>query len=434
MINTQIKTVYYDLFAQIAINSNYAKQLDFLKIYPIYIKKEVILDLWIKQYIEACYDQEITVLSKKIKGNSFRRSIKLKNSASFLANEKFYSKKVNLLNFLITGLSKNLIDKNVNKIKIIIKLLIEYEEDTELINLIKLEMLKEDNNKIVILPQKHDNIYISQPLTETNLTVENRNQPVDFLKIDAKKFATELTRIFSNNFSRLSIHEMISVSKGNCSLDFHMNFLTTEFNRMSHLVPATLLVSGTTQKQRINIIKKFIKIAQVLKRLNNFQGLFAIIAGLNNNSIRRIKNLWELDSKYYSNLEQLEKFVSPSKNFSNYRRYLKNINPDLSVLPYLGVIISDLNHTLENSLIDDTGNIDFQIYDMIASIINNYDSLRKYYKINENKQISHFINNISDNINDAILYKLSLYITDEELHNELQKNKSKLLSGQKDNK
>ena len=125
-------------------------------------------------------------------------------------------------------------------------------------------------------------------------------------------------------------------------------------------------------------------------------------------------------------LKQLEEFTSPYRNFYNYRHYLKNINFDLRVLPYIGIIISDLNHIFENGLIDKEGNINFETYDIIISIINNYDSFDKYYKINENKQISDFINSITDNINDAILYQLSLSITNEDKQDQLQNNESQL--------
>ena len=204
MINNQIKNVYCDLFTKIAINNDYCKQLDFLKIYPIYIKKEVILDIWIQQYIEACLNdnQETSVLSQKINTNKWRRSIKLRNSESFLVSEKILSERRNLLNFLIIGLSRNLIDHNVNKIKIIIKLLIEYKEEAELINLIKLELSK-SKSKISILPHKKDNMDVTEILTETDLRVESKNQLVNFFKIDEKKFGAELTRIFSNSFSHL---------------------------------------------------------------------------------------------------------------------------------------------------------------------------------------------------------------------------------------
>lgn len=90
-----------------------------------------------------------------------------------------------------------------------------------------------------------------------------------------------------------------------------------------------------TAAQRAEVIGKFVQIAEECLLLNNFNICFAIVCGLQNSSISRLKQTWEKvtkkDMKIYSKLLDL---FSLNKNYKNYREALNAAQVPL--IPYLG--------------------------------------------------------------------------------------------------
>eukprot|EP01102_Stenamoeba_stenopodia_P018147 TRINITY_DN661_c1_g1_i1.p1 TRINITY_DN661_c1_g1~~TRINITY_DN661_c1_g1_i1.p1 ORF type:complete len:1017 (+),score=351.00 TRINITY_DN661_c1_g1_i1:339-3389(+) len=112
------------------------------------------------------------------------------------------------------------------------------------------------------------------------------------------------------------------------------------FNLVSAWV-STEVVKATEAKARANIIAKFINVAEECRVLQNYNGMMEIIAGLQNASVKRLKQTWEvLPSKSWDIWERLKDLVKNEANFTNYRTTLKNSQPPC--IPYLGLNLSDL--------------------------------------------------------------------------------------------
>lgn len=89
------------------------------------------------------------------------------------------------------------------------------------------------------------------------------------------------------------------------------------------------------------MLTKFIKIAQHLRELNNFNTLMGVVAGINMSSISRLKNTFlEIDKHIKSTLDSLQILLNPGSSFKNYRQVLRNATPPC--LPYLGSYLTDL--------------------------------------------------------------------------------------------
>lgn len=63
---------------------------------------------------------------------------------------------------------------------------------------------------------------------------------------------------------------------------------------------------------------------QVLRTLNNFSSLTAIISGLNAADVQRLKLTWErVKPRHLSTLEELMRLMDNNRNFAQYRIHLK---------------------------------------------------------------------------------------------------------------
>lgn len=103
---------------------------------------------------------------------------------------------------------------------------------------------------------------------------------------------------------------------------------TGHFNNMSYWV-RTRILSCNDAKEREMIFAKFLKVMHHLKRIGNFNSLFAMLSALDSGSIRRLewpKSLTELLSEYTVLTES-------SQSFKAYRAALAETKPPC--LPYM---------------------------------------------------------------------------------------------------
>jgi len=106
---------------------------------------------------------------------------------------------------------------------------------------------------------------------------------------------------------------------------------------------ATQILSEAEGKlrNRVKIVTNFIKIANELRKLNNFNAVMEVTAGLQLSPIYRLKKTWELvPKKSIEILEELQEGFRSNGNWKNYRTALKQCEPPC--LPYLGLYLTDL--------------------------------------------------------------------------------------------
>ncbi|CAF0795635.1 unnamed protein product [Brachionus calyciflorus] len=102
--------------------------------------------------------------------------------------------------------------------------------------------------------------------------------------------------------------------------------------------------------KRAKIIKNFIIIAYACKQCKNYNSLFAILSGLDNSSVTRLKDTWEkVSNRYKKVLSELKSIMDPSLNMSKYRNMLKNETIQPPIIPFFPICQKDLYFTNESS-------------------------------------------------------------------------------------
>ena len=131
----------------------------------------------------------------------------------------------------------------------------------------------------------------------------------------------------------------------------------------------TEIVSEPNAAKRARIIKQFIKIAHhCFKETQNFNSMFAITAGLDHGSVKRLRSTWEkVHSKYMKQFMEMNSVMDPTMNFRKYRNLIGNASSRPPLIPIYPMVNKDLTFI-------DLGN-ETRVEDMI-----NFEKLRMLAK------------------------------------------------------
>eukprot|EP01126_Amoeba_proteus_P004741 TRINITY_DN11574_c0_g1_i4.p1 TRINITY_DN11574_c0_g1~~TRINITY_DN11574_c0_g1_i4.p1 ORF type:complete len:183 (-),score=39.22 TRINITY_DN11574_c0_g1_i4:111-659(-) len=96
------------------------------------------------------------------------------------------------------------------------------------------------------------------------------------------------------------------------------------------------------------VVNKFISIALQLRELNNYNTLMGVVAGLNYGPVSRLKHTFAslAKTKHYDRLEELQDVMNPTGAYKKLRDHMEASGK--SVVPYIGVFLSDLTFIDEN--------------------------------------------------------------------------------------
>lgn len=157
----------------------------------------------------------------------------------------------------------------------------------------------------------------------------------------------------------------------------HLVQIIENFNKVSCWVQIEIL-SVIQATNRVQMIKKFLRIAEHLRAMNNFNALYAIHCGLNSNAVYRLKKTWALvPSRYMAIVDMLRDLFALDRKFATFRKTLQNaVTP---CIPHIGIYLSDLTLISEGN--DDFvgGRINFSKCRMIAKSI---QWIQQYQQVN----------------------------------------------------
>ncbi|KAG1940492.1 RAS guanyl-releasing protein 2 [Pimephales promelas] len=170
---------------------------------------------------------------------------------------------------------------------------------------------------------------------------KKRKTSLLFDHLDASTLAEHLTYMEYKSFCKILFQDYHSFVMHGCTVDNPIleRFITL-FNSVSQWIQIMVLSKPTAQ-QRATVISEFIKVAQRLLQLQNFNTLMAVVGGLSNSSIARLKETQALigseTSKVFDGLVEL---VTSSGNYSRYRQRFSECSGFR--FPILGVHLKDL--------------------------------------------------------------------------------------------
>ncbi|KAL7844433.1 hypothetical protein SRHO_G00229720 [Serrasalmus rhombeus] len=162
-----------------------------------------------------------------------------------------------------------------------------------------------------------------------------------FDHLDASTLAEHLTYMEYKSFCKILFQDYHSfVMHGGTVDNPILERFITLFNSVSQWIQMMVLSKPTAQ-QRATVITDFITVAQKLLELQNFNTLMAVVGGLSNSSISRLKDTQALigsDSrKLFDGLVEL---VTSCGNYSRYRQRFSECTG--FHFPILGVHLKDL--------------------------------------------------------------------------------------------
>lgn len=121
------------------------------------------------------------------------------------------------------------------------------------------------------------------------------------------------------------------------------------FNAVALWVTAEVLAPDTPS-ERAAMIVRFLKLAVVLRALNNFTALAELSAGLRRNSVTRLAGTWALlPAAAQAQFTSLVAAVEDKRNYKNYKDAIKALPPGVPAVPHLGPHTAEL--TMQDQLL-----------------------------------------------------------------------------------
>jgi hypothetical protein len=123
--------------------------------------------------------------------------------------------------------------------------------------------------------------------------------------------------------------------------------MITIFNNVGGWVAATI-VSEPLVAPRAKLVSRFIKLAKLLRKMNNFHVAMAVVSGLNNSAVKRLHWTWaKLPKADKDTLAELESLFDIQGSWKLYRAAIKKASAP--AIPSVGVTCQDLTFIYEGN-------------------------------------------------------------------------------------
>uniref|UniRef100_A0A3B4XHH3 Rap guanine nucleotide exchange factor like 1 n=1 Tax=Seriola lalandi dorsalis TaxID=1841481 RepID=A0A3B4XHH3_SERLL len=101
---------------------------------------------------------------------------------------------------------------------------------------------------------------------------------------------------------------------------------------------ATEILQCQSLPKRIQLLRKFIKIAALCKQQQDLLSFLAVVLGLDNPAVSRLRLTWEgLPGKFRKQFQQFESIADPSRNHKSYRDLMTSLRPPL--IPFTPLLL-----------------------------------------------------------------------------------------------
>ncbi|OAR02478.1 hypothetical protein LLEC1_07632, partial [Akanthomyces lecanii] len=190
-------------------------------------------------------------------------------------------------------------------------------------------------------------------LEPADLHPMNKTRYHVFMDLSDDDIADELTRIDWILFSSIRIRDLVryvslsTTQKGKATSLKNVNRMINHFNHVAKWV-ANLILLRDKAKHRAQMLEKFMNIAMKLRLLNNYNGLAAILAGINGTAIHRLAQTRQLVSPdVQKRFARAVLLMSTQKSHSAYRLAWDNSPPPR--IPFVPLHLRDLVNAEEGS-------------------------------------------------------------------------------------
>nr|XP_020471636.1 rap guanine nucleotide exchange factor 4-like [Monopterus albus] len=191
-----------------------------------------------------------------------------------------------------------------------------------------------------------------------------------FELMSSKDLAYQMTMFDWELFSCVHEHELLYHTFGCQSFrrtKANLDLFLRRFNQVQLWVVTEVCLCGQLSK-RVQLLKKFIKIAAHCREFKNLNSFFAIIMGMSNPAVSRLSQTWEkLPTKFKKFYAEFESMMDPSRNHRSYRLTVTKLEPP--IIPFMPLLLKDMTFTHEGNktLIDNM--VNFEKMRIIANTI-----------------------------------------------------------------
>ncbi|NWU69346.1 RPGF5 factor, partial [Pterocles burchelli] len=179
---------------------------------------------------------------------------------------------------------------------------------------------------------------------------ELQQKSVRILGINTWDLALELTNFDWSLFNAIHEQELIYFTfsrQGSAENTENLSLLLQRCNEVQLWVATEILLCSQLCK-RVQLVKKFIKIAAHCKAQRNLNSFFAIVMGLNTASVSRLSQTWEkIPGKFKKLFTELESLTDPSLNHKAYRDAFKKMKSPK--IPFMPLLLKDVTFIHEGN-------------------------------------------------------------------------------------
>jgi len=146
----------------------------------------------------------------------------------------------------------------------------------------------------------------------------------------------------------------------------NLDLFLRRFNEIQFWVVTEMCLANTIGK-RVQLLRKFIKLAAYCKEFQNLNAFFALVMGLSNVAVSRLTQTWErLPSKLRKMFTEFDSLIEPSRNHRAYRIAVGKLQPP--IIPFMPLLLKDMTFTHEGNrtLLDSAGLVNFEKMHMLA--------------------------------------------------------------------
>ncbi|XP_041494718.1 rap guanine nucleotide exchange factor 5 isoform X2 [Microtus oregoni] len=179
---------------------------------------------------------------------------------------------------------------------------------------------------------------------------ESQQRSMRILGMNTWDLALELMSFDWSLFNSIHEQELIYFTfsrQGSGEHTVNLSLLLQRCNEVQLWVATEILLCSQLGK-RVQLLKKFIKIAAHCKAQQNLNSFFAIVMGLNTASVSRLSQTWEkIPGKFKKLFSELESLTDPSLNHKAYRDAFKKMKPPK--IPFMPLLLKDVTFIHEGN-------------------------------------------------------------------------------------
>uniref|UniRef100_A0A7N6AH98 Rap guanine nucleotide exchange factor (GEF) 3 n=1 Tax=Anabas testudineus TaxID=64144 RepID=A0A7N6AH98_ANATE len=187
------------------------------------------------------------------------------------------------------------------------------------------------------------------PLTEQQGPEQGTTDILE--QMGSKDIANELTNYDWELFTAMHEVELVYYIFGRHkfqgAITANLERFVRRFNEVQYWVVTELCLCEDLVKRAL-LLKKFIKIAAVLKEQRNLNSFFAVMFGLSNSAVQRLYKTWErIPSKIKRIYCAYERLMDPSRNHRAYRLTVAKLSPPY--IPFMPLLLKDVTFIHEGN-------------------------------------------------------------------------------------